>query len=121
LLWIGRIAIAVAALTTQVRAQEPIDPIGLQRTDFTVAGASYQIVLPQGATLRPRNDPIDSVEIWAQHTTRRIRMFRLSPATNEADENYGQTLKMRSGGTLRYNLDRDIGACEEIPPPAGEL
>ena len=25
-LWIGRIAVAVGALTTEVRAQEPIDP-----------------------------------------------------------------------------------------------
>ena len=39
LLWIGRVAVAVGALTTEVRAQEPINPIGLQRTDFTVAGA----------------------------------------------------------------------------------
>ena len=109
LLWIGRTAVAIGALTTEVRAQEPIDPIGLQRTDFTVAGASYQIVLPQGATLRSRNGPIDSVEIWDQHTTRRIRMFRMSPATDEADEKYDLILKLRSGGTLRYNLDRDIG------------
>ena len=36
-------------------------------------------------------------------------MFRLSPATDEADEKYDVILKLRSGGTLRYKLDRDIG------------
>lgn len=109
LFWVGRTMVAVGALTTGARAQEPNDPIGLQQTDVTVAGAPFQIVLPQGATLGPRNGPVGSVEIWDQHTTRRIRMFRLSSVTNEADEKYDVMLKLRSGGTLRYNLNRDIG------------
>ena len=109
LAWIARIAVVLGLSTAQsldVQAQTAIDATGLQRADFTVDGVSYEIVLPQGGTARLKNV---GIEIWDQHTTRRIRMFSFGPPSGEIDEKYAFSKTISNGAILRYNLDRDVG------------
>ena len=53
--------------------------------------------------------PGGQVQIRYPRLTRTIRLFRLAPASGESYDKYAQSVELKNGGVLRYNVEPDIG------------
>jgi hypothetical protein len=81
----------------------------LQSMFFELAGVRYEILVPPGATLNLASGGIDFIEIRHPGATRRIRMFRLGPVSDNGDENYARSESLPNGAVLRYNISDAVG------------
>jgi len=106
------VAILVALLASDRLAKHNVSILNVreERSDFfELAGARYEIALPQDARLVKSVTPTEQVYVDFGPARRQLRYFALSPVREGGHETFARSEKLRNGALLRYDVNNELG------------
>jgi hypothetical protein len=99
---------AAASYALRPADERPQPDTELDRIEFVLKDARYQILLPRRSRLAENNAP-GCVKIWHPRAVRTMTFLEICSASGPAIVTFAKQTTLTDGLRVRYNIDHDLG------------